>query len=76
MRLFEHRPLCKLLSVFLVGILLCGLVQRPLKKVYEEKLQNKLPVLTLDFVCQAALLSLAILMIISGTYNPFIYFQF
>ena len=24
MRLFEHRPLCKLLSVFLVGILLFG----------------------------------------------------
>ena len=51
-------------------------IPETIKKIYEEKLQNKLPVLTLDFLCQATLLGLAILMIISGTYNPFIYFQF
>ena len=61
---------------FIVGILLCGFVQRPLKKLYTEKLQNKLPVMALDLVCQVAILGLSIVMIISGTYNPFIYFQF
>ncbi len=61
---------------FVVGILLCGLVQRPLQRVYNEKLKDKLPVLALDLLCQAVLLGLAIIMIISGTYNPFIYFQF
>lgn len=33
MRLFEHRPLCKLLSVFLVGILLFGALPFPILRV-------------------------------------------
>jgi len=61
--------------VLVASILLCGIVQRPLKSTY-QKIKNKLPVLCADFAVQYILVILSILMLISGTYNPFIYFQF
>ena len=57
------------------GILCAGFLQRPLQKVY-AKVATKLPVLIADYAWQFVLLALSILMLISGTYNPFIYFQF
>ena len=61
--------------VIIVGILLAGFVQRPLQATY-EKIRTKIPVLAVDYALQFALFAMAILMLISGTYNPFIYFQF
>ena len=58
-----------------LGILLCGILQRPLRPTY-EKVKTKLPVLCIDYTIQFAILAITILMLISGTYNPFIYFQF
>jgi alginate O-acetyltransferase complex protein AlgI len=61
--------------VLVVGILFAGFVQRPLQKYY-NKVCTKLPVLIVDFTLQFVLFFLSILMLVSGTYNPFIYFQF
>ncbi|MBQ8409275.1 MAG: MBOAT family protein [Clostridia bacterium] len=61
--------------VIVVGILFAGFVQRPLKKYY-DRVCTKLPVLIADFTLQFVLFFLSILMLVSGTYNPFIYFQF
>ena len=61
--------------MLLAGCLLTGVVQRPLKKYY-DRIRSKLPVLVVDYVVQFVLLILSILSLISGTYNPFIYFQF
>ena len=61
--------------VIIVGILFSGFVQRPLKKYY-DKVSTTIPVLTVDFALQFVLFVLSILMLVSGTYNPFIYFQF
>jgi alginate O-acetyltransferase complex protein AlgI len=63
------------LIVLVVGVLLSGFVQRPLKNVY-AKICTKTPVLIADFTLQFVLVAISILMLISGTYNPFIYFQF
>ena len=57
------------------GILFCGILQRPLKSHY-EKIRSKLPCMIGDLVIQVSLLVVCILMLASGTYNPFIYFQF
>jgi alginate O-acetyltransferase complex protein AlgI len=61
--------------VLVVGILFAGFVQRPLKKYY-DKVRTKIPVLVVDFALQFVLFFMSILMLVSGTYNPFIYFQF
>ena len=65
----------KLLICLIIGILFSGPVQRLFSKVYEKVAENNV-VMTLDFVCQMILLGISILMLVSGTYNPFIYFQF
>ncbi len=61
--------------MFIIGILASGLLQRPLKKLY-EKHSAKTIVVVLDFAMQFIVLALSILFLIGGTYNPFIYFQF
>lgn len=58
-----------------VGIIFSGFVQRPLQKYY-DKVKTKLPVLIADYSVQFVLFVLSVLMLVSGTYNPFIYFQF
>lgn len=74
-----HSPLTYLsmsaIIMLVAGILLSGFVQRPLKKVY-SKISTKLPVLIADYTCQIALTVWSIALLIGGTYNPFIYFQF
>ena len=61
--------------MFVIGILTSGLLQRPLKKVY-EKHSAKTVVIIVDYLIQFSLLALCILFLVGGTYNPFIYFQF
>ena len=65
----------RLLICLVFGILFCGPVQRLLGGVY-EKIAEKRWVENLDFAFQMFLLCVSILMLVSGTYNPFIYFQF
>jgi len=65
----------KLIIVLILSILLTGLMQRLLKNVY-EKIKNNLLFVVADIIMQMAVLSYSIILIISGTYNPFIYFQF
>ncbi len=65
----------KVLVAFVVGILFAGFVQRPLASVY-EKIKNTMPVMAVDLCIQTVALILCIFMMVSGTYNPFIYFQF
>ena len=65
----------KVIITLVVAILFAGFVQRPLRKYY-DKIRGKLPVLTADFLLQGAIVVYSIFMLVSGTYNPFIYFQF
>ena len=65
----------KTIVFFILGILFMGIFQRLLKSKY-DKVKNKPLILSIDFVIQIALLTLSIFSIVSGTYNPFIYFQF
>ena len=65
----------KVIICLVMGILLMGFVQRLLKDKY-EKVKNKSLVVNVDFVIQIVLLILSVFSIVSGTYNPFIYFQF
>lgn len=65
----------KVILALVLGVLLSGLVQqliKPLKYyLYEEK-----NIYALDIVLLMPLLALCILIVASGTYNPFIYFRF
>lgn len=65
----------KVLVVFLIAILCCGMIQKIFSRLY-NRIQNILPVMLIDFILQVLLLVYSIMLIISGTYNPFIYFQF
>ena len=65
----------KLLLAFLFGFLLAGPVQSLLEKPY-EKVKALSLIRGLDLALQFTLLLLCILQTASGTYNPFIYFQF
>ncbi|MDL2294562.1 MBOAT family protein [Ruminococcaceae bacterium OttesenSCG-928-D13] len=65
----------RILFLVVVGILLCGPVQALLprlkKALYDEQKVN--PV---QMVVQLALLFACVMLLVSGTYNPFIYFRF
>lgn len=65
----------KRIVCFVLGILFCGVIQRILAKFYDKIKSNKF-VNGADFVIQMLLLVCSIVSIVSGTYNPFIYFQF
>lgn len=65
----------KAILAFALAVLGMGVLQRALKGVY-EKMQYRLPVLVLDSVLQLAMLAAAVLLLMGGTYNPFIYSQF
>ena len=73
-KFFSHVSM-KVLITLITGILFTGILQRPLKEKY-EKIKFTTPVLCADLVCQYAILAISFLMLVSGTYNPFIYFQF
>lgn len=61
--------------VIIAGILFAGFIQRPLKKHY-DKIKSKLPVIIADYSFQLLTVVYSILLLVGGTYNPFIYFQF
>lgn len=65
----------KAVIAFVIGILFAGFVQRLLGRWY-GKICDRLPVIVCDFAIQMGILVLSVLMLVSGTYNPFIYFQF
>lgn len=65
----------KVLLVLAAAILCSGFLQRALKGLWEKARDNFL-VWTADSVLQLALLAYSIVLIASGMYNPFIYFQF
>ena len=72
--MFNFLNMKYILVLFLV-VLFSGFIQRMLKNVY-EKCRQKLLVVIGDYVIQFVLLVYSIILIVSGTYNPFIYFQF
>ena len=57
------------------GILFSGLLQRPLKPLY-DKVSAKVPVKAVDLVIQLALLAFCIIRIVGGSYAPSIYTNF
>lgn len=65
----------KVIIILLIGIILSGFLENKLKSLY-EKIKEKPAVAVIDYVFQMVLLIVSIYMIVSGTYNAFIYFQF
>ena len=65
----------KYILVLFLAVLFSGFIQRMFKNVY-EKYSHKLLVMVGDYAIQVVLLVYSIILIVSGTYNPFIYFQF
>ncbi len=65
----------KVLLVFAAAAVCLGFLQLAFKGIW-EKLKGNLVVTAADSVLQLALLIYSIILIVSGTYNPFIYFQF
>ena len=65
----------KVIIVLFAGILLSGFMQNLLKKPY-EKIMNTKVIVAVDYIIQIVLLVISLFMIVSGTYNAFIYFQF
>ena len=65
----------KTLLALLFGILFCGPVQAVFGKLYDKTKEK--PVVGIgSILLQTALLAVCIFMLVKGTYNPFIYFQF
>ncbi len=65
----------KTLLALLFGILFCGPVQAVFGKLYDKTKEK--PVVGIgSILLQTALLADCICMLVKGTYNPFIYFQF
>ena len=65
----------KVLLALILSILFSGILQRILKSKY-EKIKDNVMVRISDIAIQMIILCYSIILIISGTYNPFIYFQF
>lgn len=65
----------KLLIVLVFAVLCAGVIQSIFGKLY-VKIENNTMVRVADACIQFVLLILSISFIVSGTYNPFIYFQF
>ena len=65
----------RIVAVLPAGLLFTGVVQRLVGKQY-EKIKKCTAVRICDLCVQTAILVLSILLLVNGTYNPFIYFQF
>ena len=65
----------KVIIALVAAIILCGPLQKLCKNLYEKN-KDRAVVVTFDYVLQILLLVISIVMIVSGTYNAFIYFQF
>lgn len=64
-----------LIFAVVIGILFCGTLQRPFKKLY-LKIQKYSLIQIVDFVFQLAIIVWSILMILQGSYSPSIYGKF
>ena len=65
----------KYIITLIVAILSMGVIQNVFKNLY-DKIKNNTVVNVIDALLQFMILFLAIISIVDGTYNPFIYFQF
>lgn len=65
----------KVLLALVVAVLCSGIMQSITKSLY-AKIRDNLFVQLADLALQFTLLAYSIVLIVSGTYNPFIYFQF
>ena len=65
----------KYIITFIIAILSMGVLQSIFGNLY-NRINNKTIVNIIDATLQFAILIFAILSIVDGTYNPFIYFQF
>jgi len=65
----------RILIAFLAAILCMGILNKPVNAL-KERLRGSVMASWGDFVLQMVLLIYSIVLIISGTYNPFIYFRF
>lgn len=72
--LYDQMDLVKWI-VLAVGILFCGVVQRPLSKPY-QKIKDKSWVFWVDYSLQLILFFFCIVLLMNNSFNPFIYFQF
>ncbi len=63
------------LMALVAGIVFSGFIQRLFQHFFKGLLESK-TVMVIDGFIQIALLSLSIISLVAGTYNPFIYFQF
>lgn len=61
--------------IIVIAILAAGPLQCLLSE-WKEKQQDKAGFVLMEFVAQAAILGAAVIMLVSGQYNPFIYFKF
>ena len=65
----------EVILTIIIGILFCGIIQNIFKKLKNDIfLEDEIK--TYQIVILVILLSLCILSMVSGTYNPFIYFRF
>jgi len=65
----------EVLIATIAGILFCGLVQRPLSKVY-EKVRDNTAFICVDTLVWLAILAWSVIQLVSGSYNPSIYGNF
>ncbi len=65
----------KLLIAFVAALVVMGFISRASAEVY-KKIRTNEGVMLVDTAFTAVLLIASIISIVSGTYNPFIYFQF
>ena len=65
----------KVIIAFIAAILCMGILDGPFKRLKEKFADNKI-FDAAGFAVQMLLLAYSIVLIISGTYNPFIYFRF
>ena len=65
----------EVIAALVFGVLFCGALQRPLKKLY-EKFRDRMPVMCADTVAQLAIVAFCIIRIVGGYYAPSIYANF
>ena len=65
----------KVIILGIIALIFSGFVQRGLSETY-LKVRNRTSFVIADYAFQYIILFMSVGMIISGTYNPFIYFQF
>lgn len=61
--------------IMIIGILLSSIIPSKLKEVCQKNAPEKILLIT-KYITLIGLLFLSLIRIVSGTYNPFIYFQF